>query len=179
MQTTFGNAFPVTVLKQERGEELGGGEGSILLAGELLVHRTPSLGPPVHARGSARGPALYPLGVRVPVQVLKGAQLKQGGRGGRAMAAQPHGSCCPSAAAGPLPLRGPSARNPRHPGRGRGGFFVPLLGTSSTWSCRLHSQKFFSYFLIKSRAKSKPSLPLTHLPPAPVSKTIREISSKS
>lgn len=137
-------------------------EPPVLLLGERLVHPRPSLGPLVQMHGAQLGAQLLILrGDRALVQVFNVAQLKQLGRGGRAMPA-------PSAGAGPLPLQGPSARNPRHPGRGRGGFFVPLLGTSSTWSCRLHSQKFFSYFLIKSRAKSKPSLPLTH-PPLPPS----------
>lgn len=92
---------------------------------------------------------------------------------------------CSHLGAAPLPLRGPSARNPRHPGWGEEGFLFHCeegtislslpLSFSRRGAAPFHSQKFFSHFLTESRAGSEPSLPPTRSPHQQFLKTIREI----
>lgn len=92
---------------------------------------------------------------------------------------------CSHLGAAPLPLRGPSARNPRHPGWGEEAFLFHCeegtislslpLSFSRRGAAPFHSQKFFSHFLTESRAGSEPSLPPTRSPHQQFLKTIREI----
>lgn len=77
---------------------------------------------------------------------------------------------------GTVSAPGPLCEESQASGLGRGGFLFHFEEATISLDTELlfHSQKFFSHFLTKSRASSKPRLPPTH---PPDSKTIREILS--